>query len=487
LEAVLDQLRMNVLQGEWWEPDRPLEIFKGSLKVEENDHGESTITGPEKILIRFIRPGTRTMFGRITSNYPCDVTLFSVGMITSSTGFTDYGERDTDIQFYTNIILLGGHIGSQDECFIRAALFCITGLGEWCDTTGFSGQAEVIGAMCGTERVDISYRASTSAHYPIGPGKTLRLVSHYRGPISFDRSKRIVITEQDVVELWFEEMLSVNDILHETSIWQNFLTLALHEASYLNELRLSAEPAEDPVFNWSLVVPGRRTDDSRHPRPMTQILFTKSRLGSKLAEYFQAWRQKYEIIEMPILLFTGTVYNDNGYIHSRILAYLQALEVLHRALYGGDRFPDKETRRGTLEALRGAIPENLDPTLSAAIKQQLAIVGEFTLLDRLTDLLGRYSVSLRPLFPDHDADMELLRDVRNFLTHFQSRRNFNQDFLWSRELMGLTDRTKLFLEICLLGTLGMRDEEIYELLRQFEPYVNASFERRHYLPDSRSR
>jgi hypothetical protein len=162
------------------------------------------------------------------------------------------------------------------------------------------------------------------------------------------------------------------------------------------------------------VVPGRRTDDGRQPRPITQILFTKSKLGSKLAEYLQVWRQKYETIEIPILLLTGTVYEDNGYIHSRILSYLQALEVLHRALYGGDRFPDRETRKGTLEALRGAIPANLDPTLSTAIKQQLAMVGELTLLDRLKDLLGRYSVSLHPLFPDHDADMELLRHVRNF-------------------------------------------------------------------------
>jgi hypothetical protein len=426
------------------------------------------------------------MFGRLTSDARCEVTLFSVGMITSSGGFTDYGERDTDIEFYTNIILLGGHVASQDERFIKAALFRTTGLGEWCDTTGFSGQADVLGATYGTERVDVSYRASAGTPYPVGPGKTFRLISHYRGPIFFDRSKRIVMNEENIVELRFEQALSVDDILHETSIWQNLLTLALHEASYMYELRLSVVSTDNPGFDCSLLVPGRRTDSGRQPRRMTQILFTKSRLGSKLSEYLQVWRQKYETIEIPILLFTGTVYDDSGYIHSRILSYLQALEALHRALFGGNRFPDKDTRSHTLKALRGAIPADLDPNLRTAIEQQLAFVGELTLLDRLKDLLRRYSESLRPLFPGHDADMELLRDVRNFLTHFQSRKNFNKHFLWSRELMALSDRTKLFLEICLLGVLGMRDEEIYELVRQFEPYVNASFERRHYPPSSMS-
>jgi hypothetical protein len=291
----MDQIRGKVLRGEWWEPDHPSEVFKGSLKIEENNHGELTIRESEKRLRRFIQPGTRTMFGRLTSDARCEVTLFSVGMITSSGGFTDYGERDTDIEFYTNIILLGGHVASQDERFIKAALFRTTGLGEWCDTTGFSGQADVLGATYGTERVDVSYRASAGTPYPVGPGKTFRLISHYRGPIFFDRSKRIVMNEENIVELRFEQALSVDDILHETSIWQNLLTLALHEASYMYELRLSVVSTDNPGFDCSLLVPGRSTDSGRQPRRMTQILFTKSRLGSKLSEYLQVWRQNMRL------------------------------------------------------------------------------------------------------------------------------------------------------------------------------------------------
>jgi hypothetical protein len=286
------------------------------------------------------------------------------------------------------------------------------------------------------------------------------------------------------MELRFEEDVSLDDILHETSIWQNFLTFALRKASYMCELQLSVRSAAAPQFGWSLLVPGRRIDSGLNRRRMTEILFTRSRLEDRLGEYLHQWRQHYETIEIPILLFTGTAYDGSDFTHSRLLSYLQALEVFHRKLFGGGRFPDKRTRRDTLDALKAAIPAGLDATLRKGIKQQLAFVVELTLLDRLKDLFSRYGRSLGPLFPDRDVDMELLRDVRNFLTHFGSRRDFNKDFLWSRELMALSDRTKLFIEICLLGALGMDDEQIYEMIRQFEPYVNASYERRHYPPQS---
>jgi ApeA N-terminal domain 1 len=478
----VDQLRGNPLQGEWWEPELPSDKFKGTLQIEENDHGTLTIRGSEKRLLKFVRPGTRTIFGRLTNHSRCDVTLFTVGMITSLTGFTDYGERETDIEFFTNIILVGFHAASQDDPIVSRVLLRVTGLEEWCDTTGFSGQLDLSNAMQGAKRVDVSYAGSSSIPYSIGSGKSLRLLSHYKGPMSFHRPKRISMSEENIIELCFENRLSLNDVLHETSIWQNFLTFALRDASYLSDLRLSVGSTTVQQINCTLLVPGRRVETSGQRRRVTEVLFTRSKIEDRLEEYFRNWRRHYETIEMPVLLFTGTAYDRSDFIHSRLLSYLQALEVLHRELFGGNRFPDKETRRETIKVLKDAIPAGLDPTLRTSIEQQLAFVGELTLLDRLKDLFGRYRKSLDPLFPDPDADMELLRDARNFLTHFGTRRQFSKDILWSRELMALSDRAKLFMEICLLGVLSMSDEQIQELIRTFEPYVQASYERRNYPP-----
>jgi ApeA N-terminal domain 1 len=241
----MDQLRGKPLEGEWWEPQRPSDPFKGILQIEENNHGSLTIRGSEKQLLAFFPPGTRTIFGRL-SDYRFDVTLFDVGIKRSLSGFTDWGERETDIQLFTNIILIGGHITSQDECIIGAAALRATGLGEWCDTTGFSSQIDRPEPTYTMERAQVSYEASASEFYPLDAGKSLRFISHLRPSPLFDGPKKVKMSEEDIIELRFNDKISINDVLHETSIWQNFLTVALRKASYLDDLRLSIGSADTP-------------------------------------------------------------------------------------------------------------------------------------------------------------------------------------------------------------------------------------------------
>ena len=72
--------------------------------------------------------------------------------------------------------------------------------------------------------------------------------------------------------------------------------------------------------------------------------------------------------------------------------------------------------------------------------------------------------------------MELLKDTRNFLTHYGDQRSFGKEFLWSRTIVALKEKARLFLEICLLGMIGMSDDEIVELLNQFLPYEDWCME-----------
>ena len=65
--------------------------------------------------------------------------------------------------------------------------------------------------------------------------------------------------------------------------------------------------------------------------------------------------------------------------------------------------------------------------------------------------------------------MVLLKDVRNFLTHYGEQK-MGKEFLWSRDIFVLKEKTRLFLEICLLGAMGVSDEDIEQMLRDFEPY-----------------
>jgi hypothetical protein len=151
-------------------------------------------------------------------------------------------------------------------------------------------------------------------------------------------------------------------------------------------------------------------------------------------------------------------------------SYLQALELLHREFFAAHRFPDETTRKDTLTALRKAIPSGLDKALRDAICQGIGFIGSLTLLDRLRSLYSTYPKSLTPLFPRGDDDMKFLKDTRNFLTHYGNPQGLTKKFLISREIVVLTQKTRLFFEICLLGTLGASDDEIAKLLSCLEPY-----------------
>ena len=175
-------------------------------------------------------------------------------------------------------------------------------------------------------------------------------------------------------------------------------------------------------------------------------------------------------MEIAVLLFSGATYQDSTYIHTNLLTYIQALEILHRESFKIDRFPDSRLRKTTIKALRAAVPATLDKILQDQIKEQLSYIGSLTLLDRLKHLFSMYPKCLRPLFRRGDADMELLKDTRNFLTHYGDQKSFGKEFLWSQTIFSLKEKARFFLEICLLGVIGMSDDEIFELVDQFLPY-----------------
>jgi hypothetical protein len=68
--------------------------------------------------------------------------------------------------------------------------------------------------------------------------------------------------------------------------------------------------------------------------------------------------------------------------------------------------------------------------------------------------------------------MVLLKNVRNFLTHFGDKGRLTKEFMSSREIYALGEKARLFLEVCLLGAMGMTDGEIFVLLDDFEPYID---------------
>jgi len=469
----MDNFRSKSMDGEWWLPDAPQHRYRATLKIDDRHHGELVFRGTEEHLSSLPHAWQRqTFYGVLDNGYDYEVSLFNVGMKKGpSSTFPKQPGRETTAEFFTNNILVGGHISDEDQPFLHGALVLLTGLDEWCDKSGFSGSVKRDPSEdIATETVEIAFKASSTPHYDVGDGRLIRFLSEYRGPLMFDYRQSFELRQRNSVNLTFAKAISVKDLLAEISIWQSFVTLGLRNASYIEEVTVLVHTHGENFTRFGLIVPGRNPDASRKRRGAREHFFNYSKLGDDAGHLLKAWRTGQEKIEIAVLLFTSNAYQDAGYIHIHLLSYLQALEILHRETLKSDRFQTADSRRQTISALRAAIPSDLGDELRKEIYGQLAFVGSLTLLDRLKHLLSLYPKSLRPLFARGDMDMMLLKNVRNFLTHYSGQKALTKDFLWSRDIAVLKEKARLFVETCLLGAIGMSDDQIHSLMDQFEAY-----------------
>lgn len=449
----MERFRGKSLDGEWWLAEWPDDHFKGILQIDEGHRGTLTLRGSESQLTSLpCDHESRTFFGQIENEYIYEVSLFNTGLVRGpSVVFPKQPGRETTAEFYTNNILIGDHVTNEMHPFLNGVLLHLTGLEEWCHPSGFSGKIDhgAPGELA-TEIVNVSFEASASPYYDLGDGRLLRFLSQYTGPHVFSGTKNIALAQRNSIELVFSGLMSIKEILAEITIWQTFITFGLRRPSYIDEVTLLIHSGAKQPTRMGLIVPGRKPDPSQGQRGSRHVLFNQSKLGPNIASYLKKWRETQDDVEIAILLFSGAAYQDTVHIHTNLLTYLQALEILHRESFKIDRFPDSKSRRDTIRSLRAAVPALLDELLQNQIRKQLGYIGSLTLLDRLKHLFSLYPKSLTPLFRRGNADMELLKDTRNFLTHYGDQRSFGKEFLWSRTIVTLKEKARLFLEICLL-------------------------------------
>jgi ApeA N-terminal domain 1 len=473
----MDEFRNKPLEGTWWLPEKPSDVFRGRLTVGDDNNGRLVLNGTEEQLAKLPTGETKpTFFGRLTADYTYDATLFDVVLRKgpSQTHPRD-PSKETSAEFVTNTVLISEHVPSQEMALFNGAIVKLTGLDEWCDVTGFSGRHEnATPNELASGSLTVAFRERATPRYDLGNRTTLRFLSEYAGPRRFENSKQVTLKERNTLELIFPGAISINQTVQELHIWQSFLTFGLRQASYTDEfflLRLSSRGYD----RFGLLLPGRKVPEPRRRR-RRDTLFCQSTFGDRIEERLRGWRQQHDQIDLAILIVSGAAYQDSVYVHTNLLTYLQALEVLHRELYKADRFSDAATRKATLNALRDAIPKTLGASLQKELSDSIQFIGAVTLLDRLKQLLSLYPKSLTPLFRRGDDDMVMLKDVRNFLAHYGEKKALTKDFLWSRDIVVLKEKAHLFLEICLLGAMGLSDDEIQGLVSNFEPYLDWRME-----------
>lgn len=310
------------LVATWWRPGKKNQTFKGSILLKESNDGTLELTGRRSVLAA-LPPTGLVLHGIVEADYLYQVTIFDAGFTQPPPDGVS-GNKIVTTELFTNIIIVGAHVRNADVEVVQGARLSLTGLREWCDSTGTTGAVARTDSGDGPDSVSISFTGSAGTWLRAGRGKELRLVSRYRGPAVFNRLKSVKFEEVDEIELRFRKAVSINDLLKEVLVWQSFLTVALRRSSSIMELRYRG--SGEGAFPRQVLVPTGGEDIS----PPAEPLFTRSTLGTRADACLSNWATTFPKHKMAISIFAGNAFQEKPFAHSTLLAYLQALEVFHR-------------------------------------------------------------------------------------------------------------------------------------------------------------
>jgi len=124
----------------------------------------------------------------------------------------------------------------------------------------------------------------------------------------------------------------------------------------------------------------------------------------------------------------------------------------------------------------GQIPCKRYCKLGHQTAPNMTYLNEWSLIQRLNDLYNRDFNTVSKLFRDRSKDMKLVRNVRNYLTHYEGSKVKMAKYVVSREFIMLTLKLKLFVAICLLRSMRMRQTRIRQIMRQLNEFQWLSTE-----------
>lgn len=179
--------------------------------------------------------------------------------------------------------------------------------------------------------------------------------------------------------------------------------------------------------SFSYFEPGKPMYDIRRFRTIWKKSLAGTRSGPELVEFesfgafasaaYPKWVELYQKARVAFELYLNARAGTHPSIESRLLAVLQALEVLHRRLDDGKYLP-KEEFDAALVAMKMAVGPAVPAQIKEAVEEKLRWANEFSLRHRLKGYLAIVPL-MKMVFGPSDAKIAgNLTDLRNFFTHY---------------------------------------------------------------------
>ncbi len=462
-------------EGYWWFPSDPEKQVTGSLSINQREGIELRTIGSLLPKQAFLNGGIDHLSPGIILGQAVDGNLIT--LLKSNCIIQKYNSSSSLIDLSTSIytstfaIIGRNHFTTKNDVVFTSIDVRFSSLDEWLCKSGFNCDDEVNDKGYLTKFI-LEYKHPEVIEFDIASLKAkfktnyifCQNSDHLKWQLTHKSFLRVTPEEPQNLDWYMQKLESLRRFL---TVVSGFPVSVTDIIAYRSELCMNRNTKTEEQFqiyvkrSSSLIeISGEHT---------TEFLINLPVLGTELATVLNSWFQKIEILDPAIILYVATLSIDLGYSEFRLLNYAQALEALHRRVFGGKYMTD-EDYDPICQTLTRSIPEGVEKSHRSSLEGRIKYGHEFSQRKRIKLLLDKvWKDCLDEFIDDKNTFVDKVVNTRNYLIHFDPASASKAVF--GTEIFYIAERLKILLVAHILLQLNISQENVYRAIKQFSQFA----------------
>lgn len=459
------------LEGQWWFPDFPSEIFSGKLRFESGNPPQLDITD------------NLSINQQISLNEICEESEANIilGKTTDGEKVTFYssegvlGDETLFTIFSGDLFLKGIHVESEDEFSFPRLELDIPHTTRWLNKNGFKAEHYAQGQD--RYNIEISYMEPEPVEAEIG---NLTVSVKFKVEEDDNQPTHFGLEQNSVFHVESEDGLNIDQIKKNVRNLRRFLSFCIGIDVYPTGLMVYKNlknPEADEVKEFlpdkaELYYPRKRGQEEEISFTNFNTLFGYTTLEEEFENVLNSWYEICDELDNFMDLYFSTRESQEMLLSNNFLNLARAIESYHRGTYSGSYMEKEDYRQEIWPIFKDAIPDDkIQEKVESGEIEQERVDGFKQSLKNETKWGYEYSLRTRmkEIFDDYESRFEEVIEqgrsnfvheivsTRNFLTHFSEESE--EDSLEIEELVRPTLQLRFITETFLLEELDLLESE----------------------------
>ena len=452
--------------GEFWLPDAPTNRVGGTLSYSPGGRPTLRLAGSFRTLKEELdqltqvgpAPSLRIILGRTAKAR--DITLYECREAGGTVDLEYGGAMEKQMEAFA--VFKGVHFKTEEEIQFREITVQLSHLDEWANL--FSLDSDRSKYDSATRTQTIVYQIPKPINAVLDDDWKISLGLEVHGPRFSRPQTNINIQIKTCLTLTPPEARSFETYLEKLRIFSTFISLATQQPVYPLHLRgklyrlnrdkdtnISSGPVEIIYYVPGLAKP------SKGLFPPFDMLFVLADIRDNLAFHVNSWQKTDNTIRPVLDLYFAQLNQEHMYLQHRFLSLIQAVEGYHRRRLSNEDLP-QEKHENRIQEILSSVPPQHKQWLAGKLKHS----NEPNLSKRLSDICSIYNTIMKRI-SKNKTWIQTAVDIRHDLSHQKDdSKTFSVE-----QILTVSERLKLLMDLCLLAEAGFSSADIERLIERY--------------------